>query len=250
MTVRAGAAALLLAATVVGCDDASAPETFDIRAWLRWNDVPASTADIGFEANVELSSLPGRPVCARISPELRVTINDREAESLGVGGDCQWNVTFRLRGIVDDGPIAIGVFDGDRSLAEARFSGAFPGAQSRLVTPTDGRVAAGSDVVVSVPAHRSNGYTLAEFYWRDVPPNVPAFFTPRYGDLAPDGLSATVQAPNTPGLAGRAALVFLLGDWTDAVTESCVGFGFYGCSLEVALVAGPFDVEVLPAPAP
>jgi hypothetical protein len=99
--------------------------------------------------------------------------------------------------------------------------------------------------VVAVPA----GLALpaspsAEFYWRDLPPNTPAFFTPAPATLAPNAGSVTAAVPGAPGVTGRAAVIFDLAEITSRGADACAGLS--SCTSTVQGVLGPVEVVVDP----
>jgi hypothetical protein len=225
-----------------GCGGEAGDGDMALLAWFRWNDAPASPAQIGYEVRVDVGWPSRSQTCFALSPNLRVTVNDRAAETDGVVGECMWDVVFRAGPFTMDEPVEIRVLDGERSLGEARFDGAFAGAGAKLVSPESGTVAPGGELTISVPTGLPVMLPAAEFYWRDPPPGVPTFRSWVPAQLAPDGFSVKTTAPAVPGLSGRAALVIELADFPPPAASSCTGF--VSCSSLVEGRLGPVDVVV------
>jgi hypothetical protein len=244
--VRSHALALLLAASlaVVACDDAGLPE-MELLTSVGWNEAPASVADLGYEVNVDVGWPDRFSSCFSLPGALRVTVNDHETTSLGIMGDCRWDVVFRAERITEPGPVTVRIYDGSRMLGEAVYRDVLRGFDAKLVTSTAGRVRAGDPVTILVPDNVPVQLPDAMFFWRDSPANVPAFYTRSSAELAPDGLTITTTAPALRGQAGRAALVISTSGAELGATSECVGFEH--CTAYVKHVLGPIEVEVLAA---
>jgi hypothetical protein len=239
-----GLAACLLAA-MSGCDDAPPP---DVRLLTRvsWLDDPGSIDEIGYEIGVDVGWHSRPTSCFPLSPDLRVTVNDRQPVPVVAQADCEWDALVTVRGFTADTDVVVKLHDGDRLLGEATYRGMFPAfSAGRVVSPADGRVRVGEPVTVAV----SPGWELFpdgisfNFHWLDMTGPAPPFSTFAFGTVAPDLLSAQATAPP---LTGRALLV--LDSFRDTpliLAESCTGFS--SCeAVPSPFVIGPMPIEVIP----
>ena len=159
--------------------------------------------------------------------------------------DCDMAARFRALGFRDDTPVTIQLFDAQRSIGEATFEGLFPGRRSELVTPVDGRIAPGAELIVALPPDYPRdllAFATAEFYWLDPPPGVPPFHTSSAVEIMPGGRAFRTTAPDQPGLVGRAELVLQLG--TNQARRAAPCRGFTDCNATMDGVAGPIEVTI------
>jgi hypothetical protein len=238
--------ACLVLFAVTGCgDDTSSPDIHLLTA-TRWLDDPRSIDELGYEVQVDIGWPDKAITCAPLSPDLRVTVNDREPLPVVARADCEWDVLVSLRGFTSDTDLTVKLHDGDRLLGEATYSGMFPGFSSwRLVSPADGRVRAGESLAI---AASSGSALFAEavgmyFHWLDMPGAAPPFYSFVSAKAGPDRLTATAIAPPLTGPA--LTVVHNVGDQAFGSAASCTGFSSCGSWPDDSTI-GPFAIEVIP----
>jgi hypothetical protein len=238
-------AACLLLAAASGCDDAA---QLDVRVLTatRWLDEPGSIDEIGYQVHVDVGWPVRSMTCFPLSPDLRVTVNDREPVPVVARADCEWDVLVTLRGFASDTDLTVKLHDGERLVGEATYTGMFPGFSSwRLVSPADGRVRAGEPLAIAAAGDSLlfSDTVGMYFHWLDMAGAAPPFRTFALTTAGPDRRTGEATAPP---LIGRALMVVNnVDDLGYRPATSCTGFS--SCqSWADASTIGPIAIEVIP----
>ena len=223
------------------CGGEEPPVAADLFLWAAWNSDPASTAEIGYEVDVEVRMNDRAATCVPL-PDLRITVND--AEHALVVGDCDTTVREPVRPVRADADTVVAVRTGGARLGEATYRALFPGfGASQPLSPPGVRV--GETLALAIPAGWSvgDGRVDAAFYWLDPAPSVPPFHTSVIATANADRTAVEMAAPM---LTGRAQVILrnlVFSDRVDAA--SCAGFS--RClALPSSDVLGPVAIEVIP----
>jgi hypothetical protein len=210
-----------------------------------WNDDPSTLDDIGYKLHVDIGWVDRAKSCFDLSPDLRVTVNDRETGPI-MTGECDFDFLVEARGFRDNGPITVKLHDGDAVLGEATYQGLFAGfTASQSVPPPKATVHTGETFVVSVAEPISPAFPAVgmQFHWLDTPASVPPFYSWVSGKVSADALSVEVVAP---AITGRALLIMsLAGSRGYEATTACTGFStcLYWADHDTF---GPIPIEVTP----
>jgi hypothetical protein len=239
--------ACLLLGAASGCGDDNTPLDMRLLTATRWLRDPGAIDEIGYEVHVDIGWPSRGMTCFALSPDLRVTVNDREPVPLVARADCEWDVLLSLRGFASDTDLTVKLHDGDRLLGEATYTGMFPGFSSwRVVSPADGRVRAGEPLALAASPGAPGLFSVnvgAYFHWLDMAGPAPPFNTFVSMMAGPDRLTAEATVPT---LTGRALMVVHnVADMPFGAAASCTGFSFCESWADTSTV-GPFAVEVIP----
>ncbi len=244
-SVRFWAGLLVASVTATACGSV---DTHDMRllTTATWKELPASAAEIGFWISVDFGWPDRAQQCFPLSPSLRVTVNDREAQQARViSGDCNWDVLFEVGPFSADAqPTTVRVLDGAKTLGEASYTGLYPAFPAALTSPVDGRIRAGESFTMGMTVPFSSdlrAFEAAKFFWLDPAPAVPPYH--EWATIQPpvDPQAITIRAPTT---TGRAAVVIPVFGDLQTTTPSCVGFAH--CYGQTNDNVGPVYVEVIP----
>lgn len=189
-----------------GCEDEPAlPPEFDIAASARWSQEAATPEAVGYTITVSLTQRQQDDgSCRPAAPSTRLTVDNVEVPL------SRAPVTLCTKGELVAGPFlqdqiltARLEWDG-RAIAEVNFDGLMPGTAARLVTPVDGRVRAGDELIIVPPPELPTSFLGgARFYFLDEPTWRPAGERmPEFPRRLLDGIHLTV-----PQFTGRAILV-------------------------------------------
>lgn len=240
-----------LAWALVGC---RVPNADDMQLLVRaeWKTDPGTTAEIGTWVSADVGWMSRAATCSPQSPNLRVTIADREARRVPFTlGDCVWDALFEAGPFASDdpGPIVVRVLDGTEVLGEATYEGLFPGPATRLLRPADGVVHLGETFAVALepplPAHMRL-FSNARYVWLEPSDSVPPFYSYAPVVLEADGQTMTVDASVLTGKAAVTVDTFTqsLSATPSVAATSCAGFG--ACAGLPSTTLGPVVVDVVP----
>jgi hypothetical protein len=227
-----------------GCGDEESDGVVLLGA-AEWQRDPGSVAEVGYHVQPQVNWVSRAGSCARIPTGLRVTVNDLEAKVTGWRGACDGGRLFDAGPFTTPDPVTVRAFDGDRLLGEATFDDLFWGMRAGLVSPPDGQVRPGDQVVVSVPPGK-DGTTFAPYaswYWLGAATAVPPFYTLSLREQSADGSTMTVTVPDIKGLSGPVALAIKYGQEAMLAATTCAGFR--DCSLIARYTLGPIPLTVL-----
>jgi len=219
------------------------PVAAELFLWAAWNSDPASTAEIGYEVDVEVRMNDRAATCVPL-PDLRITVND--AEHPLVVGDCDTTIREPVRPVRADADTVVEVRSAGARVGEATYRALFPGfGASQPLSPADGRVRVGETLALAIPAGWSvdDGRVDAAFYWLDPAPSVPPFHTSVIATANADRTAIEMAAPM---LTGRAQVILRNLAFSERVdAASCTGFS--RCfALPSSDVLGPVAIEVTP----
>jgi len=219
------------------------PVAAELFLWAGWNVDPASTAEIGYEVDVEVRMNDRAATCVPL-PDLRITVND--AEHPLVVGDCDTTIREPVRPVRADADTVVAVRSGDALVGEATYRALFPGfGASQPLSPADGRVRAGETLALAIPAGWpvGDGRVDATFYWLDPAPSVPPFHSSVIATANADRTAVEMAAPMLTGHAQVILRNLALSERVDAASCS----GFLRClALPSGDVLGPVAIEVAP----
>jgi len=232
----------LALAGACGGDDPRPPD-MDLRVWAAWTNDPASSAEIGYEVEVEIDMLERAQSCFPL-PDLRFTVNDSEYPT--AAGDCDTHLSVTARAVRADADTVVTLRSALGPLGTAAFRGLFPGfGASQVVSPADGRVRMGENLAVSIPPGWpvGDGRVSAYVYWLDPAPSVPPFYSYVIGNA---DTNRTAVELTMPMLTGRAQVVLRnLSSLESIDSTECAGFArCFG--LPSTEVLGPVAIEVIP----
>ena len=234
----------VLVAGVGGCGGDDEPDRVVLNGMAEWRQDPGSLAEVGYHLQPDVSFIDRAGDCAHIPKGLRVTVNDIEATPIGRRAACDVDGLFDAGPFTTPEPVTVRAFDGDRLLGEATYEGLFWGLQAGLVSPPDGQVRPGDQVVVSVPPGKERPtQPYADWYWLGTAPSVPPFFTTSATVLSADGSTITATVPDISGLSGPVALALRHGYFDRPPATPCAGFIY--CAISAWYALGPIPLTVL-----
>ena len=207
-----------------------------------WRRDPGSVAEVGYHIRADVGWIDRLGTCAHIPRGLRVTVNDIEAKPILSRADCEFDGLFDAGPFTTPGPVIVRAFDGDRLLGEATFEELFRGMQAGLVSPPNGQVRPGDQVVVSGPPV-GPAPPYASWYWLGTAPSVPPFHTSSLAETSADASTITATVPDMSGFSGPVAMVINTGQSERVTATTCTGFR--NCSLLDRYTLGPIPLTVL-----
>jgi hypothetical protein len=219
----------------------------DLFLWASWNGDPASSAEIGYEVDVEIRMNDRAATCAPL-PDVRITVND--VEHTRVVGDCDTTIRQLVQPVAADADTVVTVRSGDARVGEATYRALFPGfGATQPLSPADGRVRAGETLALALPpgwpvdVDVDVGRVDAVFYWLDPAPSVPPFHSSAVATANAERTAVEVIAPT---VTGRAQVILRNHAYAERVgAASCAGFSRCA-ALPASDVLGPVAVEVIP----
>lgn len=221
-----------------GCGDEPLPvPDFGIAASAVWSNEPAGPDALGytmFLLTTQLKSEEG--LCRRASASTRLTINDVDVPLVRDPATRCLEGRLAVGPLLQDHPptFSARLEEDGRPVAEALFDDLLPGTTARLVSPADGRVKAGDELVIIPPqALPTSEAWGSRFYFMDAPDWQPlgvAAPTPPRRLL--DGIHVEV-----PAFTGRAVLIIRGMPFFISPEISCPGFAL--CTATVATTVGP-----------
>lgn len=231
-------AGLAAVACALGACAGAEPPYFFATVTADWPVAIDDPSRLGYWVTVTVTKKLDRDGdCETVSPDTRVLVEGTEASFVPDSAVGCARAELQLGPFLREKPIAIVVEHQGEVAATATFAGLFPGTAAVLVSPADGLVRAGDDIVVRPVPEVPTAHGSAHFFPLDQPDGkVGAVYGSSERLL--DGLH--VAAPAFPG---RAWLV-IRGDGSADAAVSCAGFAI--CIGQAAVTLGPFLVTEVP----
>jgi hypothetical protein len=223
-----------------GCGSDSMPPLHHVALDVRvsWSFRPKSVDEVGFVYTITLYQPTGAgsgPPCDNLPASLQVTGLGQTLPLTLNAVDCLYTSVITPPTLQPSPVVFTANLDGTM-VGQATFDGLTPGAAASLVSPADGVVRVGDEVVISPPPSLpSNTLSLGDvFPLEEVPWPGPQTISSEEVRLA-DGIHIKM-----PAFTGRAAVAFEGSPFLPDPTVNCDGFAV--CTATPSDVLGPVFV--------
>jgi hypothetical protein len=191
--------------TLAGCGGDPAPiPDLAVGVSAKWF-AAAGPGQIGFDYYVLVEQRPRADgTCDKLPASLQITALDQPVPVALDSNGCLKSTLIAGPFLQQPPEVVVTIQQDGKMVAQAMTSALTPGARATLVSPADGIVHEGDEVVVAPPPELpSSGVRGGDIFLLDQPPpNVGQYYTGSPTRLA-DGVHATM-----PAFTGRAALIF------------------------------------------
>jgi hypothetical protein len=235
---------ILLAAVgaLAGCDDEVSLPDFRVDVTAKWNVFPSSQAELGYTLTVRLfqwrHSQSGD--CRNAPASTTVTANGELVPLSRVAGSTCLEGELVLGPSLEDRTVTARIEEDGHLVGEALFEELTPGTHATLVTPADGMVHAGDDIVILPPPELPTSLLVLTMIH---PLEAPVWdvFGPYVQDQVrlPDGIHI-----KAPAFAGPAVLS--IGGIPTAIDGKVSCPDFAACSATADGTLGPFHLTGVP----
>jgi hypothetical protein len=232
---------LLMAGALGGCDEAPHKPDFAIGAEAKWNDSPASPADVGYDVAVVLIQRKHGDSCRTAAASTTLLVDGQSIPlTRDPASDCLEGKTL-VGPLLTEKAVAVRVEEEGQLVGQVSFEGLMPGVAAKLVSPADGHVRAGDDIhIVPPPSLPTSNPELATLFLPEAPVWSPNGFAPGTpAERRHDGIHLTA-----PRFVGSAILVFDGMPFVPEVALECPGL--FACTANASNTLGPIFLTGVP----
>jgi hypothetical protein len=234
-----------IAALSACSDETRPPADLVLSVIVDWTDTVLSPAELGYVVRVFVNQQTRDERCRSFPPSSFVLVANDERIPLTPSPSSNLNCVANgvaLGPYLEAKPVLVQLKEHGEIVAEAHYDGLMPGAAATLVSPADGRVRAGDEIVILPPSSLpTSDPGSATFYPLEAPVwDASGIFATAPRERRFDGIHVQV-----PAFVGPAVMV--LGSSAPSLlpTVSCPGFA--SCStVEIDHRIGPVFLEGLP----
>jgi len=228
---------LAVALAAGGCGNDPQPPSLMAGVGATWNWKPSGPDQLGYAiaAVIEQRAERGADTCAELPSTTQATINGLAIPLVTNPNTHCVTGQLALGPFVHDQSVSVRIADGNDVMAAGMFENLMPGTSARLITPADGKVREGDEVVLVPPAALPSSQAAAVYLF--VPGSQSMLYA--LAQRQPDG-----NHFKAPSFVGDAAVVVRGMPYTPDATFSCSGFAV--CVGDADNTVGPIFITEEP----